>query len=73
MHDVVLDEAEKIVFVNTDFSCLATISNDYSFVPLWQPPFISKLAAEDRCHLNGLGLRDLGTLQKPTLLCLACS
>ncbi|MBW4641511.1 MAG: TIGR03032 family protein [Goleter apudmare HA4340-LM2] len=58
VHDVVLDDAENLVFVNTDFSCLATISNDYSFVPLWQPPFISKLAAEDRCHLNGLGLRD---------------
>lgn len=58
VHDVVLDDSENIVFVNTDFSCLATISNDYSFVPLWQPPFISKLAAEDRCHLNGLGLRD---------------
>ncbi|BAY79547.1 hypothetical protein NIES25_60320 (plasmid) [Nostoc linckia NIES-25] len=73
VHDVVLDDAEKIVFVNTDFSCLATISNDYSFVSLWQPPFISKLAAEDRCHLNGFGLGDLGTLQKPTLLCSACS
>ncbi|WP_256875282.1 TIGR03032 family protein [Nostoc sp. C052] len=58
IHDVVLDESENIIFVNTDFSCLATISNDYSFVPLWQPPFISKLAAEDRCHLNGLALRD---------------
>ncbi|MFN6474647.1 MAG: TIGR03032 family protein [Nostoc sp. SerVER01] len=58
VHDVLLDDAEKLIFVNTDFSCLATISNDYSFVPLWQPPFISKLAAEDRCHLNGLALRD---------------
>nr|MDZ8063516.1 TIGR03032 family protein [Nostoc sp. EkiNYC01] len=58
VHDVVLDDAENIIFVNTDFSCLATISNDYSFVPLWQPPFICKLAAEDRCHLNGLALRD---------------
>ncbi|MEZ5841800.1 MAG: TIGR03032 family protein [Hyphomicrobiales bacterium] len=27
-----------------------------SFVPLWKPPFISKLAAEDRCHLNGLAM-----------------
>ncbi|WP_083862885.1 TIGR03032 family protein [Calothrix sp. PCC 7507] len=58
VHDVVLDDAENLIFVNTDFSCLATISNDYSFVPLWQPPFISKLAAEDRCHLNGLAMRD---------------
>ncbi|MEH2258541.1 TIGR03032 family protein [Nostoc sp.] len=58
VHDVVLDDAENLIFVNTDFSCLATISNDYSFVPLWQPPFISKLAAEDRCHLNGLAMRE---------------
>ena len=58
VHDVVLDKSEKLIFVNTDFSCLATISNDYSFVPLWQPPFISKLVAEDRCHLNGLAMRD---------------
>ena len=47
-----------VVFVNTLFSCLATISETKSFVPLWKPPFISKLAAEDRCHLNGLAMRD---------------
>ena len=27
-----------------------------SFVPTWQPPFISKLTPDDRCHLNGLAL-----------------
>jgi uncharacterized protein (TIGR03032 family) len=27
-------------------------------VPLWRPPFVSRLAAEDRCHLNRLALRD---------------
>lgn len=58
VHDVVLDRSQRLVFVNTDFSCLATLSPDYSFIPLWQPPFISKLAAEDRCHLNGLALVD---------------
>lgn len=46
------------IFVNTLFSCLATISETHSFIPVWQPPFISKLAAEDRCHLNGLAMRD---------------
>ena len=46
------------MFVNTLFSCLATVSEEHSFIPLWQPPFISKLAAEDRCHLNGLALRE---------------
>src|SRR5207237_1428125 len=26
------------------------------FVPRWRPPFVSALAAEDRCHLNGLAV-----------------
>ncbi|MEH2233750.1 MAG: TIGR03032 family protein [Nostoc sp.] len=55
-HELVLDDAGKVIFVNTDFSCLATLSPDYNFVPIWQPPFISKLVAEDRCHLNGLAM-----------------
>ncbi len=29
-----------------------------SFRPLWKPPWITRLAPEDRCHLNGLALRD---------------
>lgn len=59
IHDVVLSESQSSpIFVNTLFSCLATISETHSFVPVWKPPFISKLAAEDRCHLNGLALRD---------------
>ena len=56
IHDVALDSQGRPVFANTLFSCLATVSERYSFTPLWQPPFISKLAAEDRCHLNGLAL-----------------
>jgi uncharacterized protein (TIGR03032 family) len=46
------------VFANTKFNCLATLAERDSFTPIWRPPFISRLAAEDRCHLNGLGLRD---------------
>ena len=44
--------------VNTRFSCLCTLHPDYSFVPRWRPPFITALAAEDRCHLNGLAIVD---------------
>lgn len=44
--------------VSTRFSCLCTLDNDHSFVPRWHPPFITALAAEDRCHLNGLAIRD---------------
>lgn len=49
---------EELIFVNTLFSCLAVRSSQYSFVPRWRPPFITALAPEDRCHLNGLGVRD---------------
>jgi uncharacterized protein (TIGR03032 family) len=56
-HDIAVDD-QGPVFVNTLFSCLARPSDRYSFEPIWQPPFISRLAAEDRCHLNGLALRD---------------
>jgi uncharacterized protein (TIGR03032 family) len=58
VHDVVRDKHGRTLFINTDFSCLAALRPGYSFEPVWQPPFISKLAAEDRCHLNGLALVD---------------
>lgn len=58
VHDMALDNSERPIFANTLFSCVATVSEDASFTPLWRPPFISALAAEDRCHLNGLAVRD---------------
>jgi uncharacterized protein (TIGR03032 family) len=47
---------DELWMVNTRFSCLCTLHSDYSFVPRWRPPFITALAAEDRCHLNGLAM-----------------
>lgn len=58
IHDMAVDENGRLVFVNTLFGCLATLSDTHSFKPIWRPPFISKLAAEDRCHLNGLAMKD---------------
>jgi uncharacterized protein (TIGR03032 family) len=58
IHDIGLTQEGDPVFVNTLFNSLATPSLRQSFVPTWRPPFISKLAAEDRCHLNGLAMRD---------------
>jgi uncharacterized protein (TIGR03032 family) len=58
IHDVAVDNAGRPVFVATSFGCIATLSERSSFTPLWRPPFLSKLAAEDRCHLNGLALAD---------------
>lgn len=56
IHDININKDGKVVFVNTLFSCLGSISETHSFEPLWKPKFISKLAAEDRCHLNGLAM-----------------
>jgi len=56
IHDVAVAGDGRVVFVNTLFSCLATIEQSSSFAPVWRPPFVSKLAAEDRCHLNGLAM-----------------
>jgi len=47
---------EDLWIVNTRFSCLCTLALDYSFVPRWRPPFVTQLAPEDRCHLNGLAI-----------------
>jgi uncharacterized protein (TIGR03032 family) len=46
----------ELWLVNTRFSCLCTLDHANSFVPRWRPPFVSALAAEDRCHLNGMAL-----------------
>ncbi|WP_165229042.1 TIGR03032 family protein [Aquisphaera insulae] len=45
---------ESLWAVNTLFSCLCNLDPGYAFIPRWKPPFISALAAEDRCHLNGM-------------------
>lgn len=51
-------EGDRLWIVNTLFSCLCTLDGNYSFVPRWKPPFVTELAAEDRCHLNGLAFAD---------------
>lgn len=62
-HDIglplsIMGDHPSPIFVNTLFSCLAAASVSHSFRMVWKPPFITKLAAEDRCHLNGLAMRD---------------
>lgn len=57
IHDVAWVGGELWV-VATRFSCLATLDGRHSFVPRWQPSFITALAAEDRCHLNGMAVID---------------
>ncbi|BFM39748.1 TIGR03032 family protein [Synechocystis sp. LKSZ1] len=58
IHDVAVDNSGRVIFVNTRFGCLATLSERYSFIPLWHPPFLSGIRPGDRCHLNGLAMKD---------------
>lgn len=56
-HDVVWIQ-DKLLMVNTRCSCLAWLDNSYSFESCWQPPFITSLFPEDRCHLNGIAVQN---------------
>ena len=56
LHDVAFTN-DGLLAVNTRFSCLARPSERIAFQPVWRPPFVSALAPEDRCHLNGLAVR----------------
>lgn len=56
LHDLGFTLRGNIVGVNTLFSCLFELDAQYSFRPLWKPQFISALAPEDRCHLNGMAM-----------------
>lgn len=72
LHDLAF-AGETLWAINTRFCCLATMSWQHNFVPQWKPQFISELAPEDRCHLNGMAIRDdrpryvtaLGTTDTP--------
>jgi uncharacterized protein (TIGR03032 family) len=50
----------KLHIINTRFSCICTLDEKYSFRPVWQPPFITELAPEDRCHLSGIAIDSTG-------------
>jgi len=57
-HDVGILKNGAVVFVNTRYNCLATISKNKSFKPVWKPFFIDKIIDEDRCHLNGMAMEN---------------
>ncbi len=58
IHDLQFGENDNLYAVNTLFSCLVRIDTDYNFVPFWAPPQITELVSEDRCHLNGMALKN---------------
>jgi len=58
IHEMAWSRDEVLWLINTRFSCLCTLETRHSFVPRWRPEFVTALAPEDRCHLNGLGMVD---------------
>ncbi len=56
IHEMAWSTDNELWIVNTRFCCLCTLDHDHSFSPRWRPHFVSALAPEDRCHLNGIGL-----------------
>lgn len=58
IHDIARADDGQVIFANTLMSCLAKVSETHSLTPCWKPFFISKLAVEDRAHLNGMAMRD---------------
>ncbi len=58
IHEMAYDKDGELWIVNTRFCCLCTLDADHSFHPRWRPAFVSALAPEDRCHLNGLAMVD---------------
>lgn len=58
IHDLSFGQNGELFAVNTLFSCLIRIDDNYNFTPFWTPPFIDKLVSEDRCHLNGMAMKE---------------
>ena len=58
IHEMAYGAGGLLWFVNTRFSCVATIDSESSFAPRWRPPFVTELEPSDRCHLNGMAMVD---------------
>ena len=68
IHELGIRADGRVIFVNTAYSCICEPSISHSFKPIWKPDFISKLAREDRCHLNGMAMVD----GQPTYVSAVC-
>ncbi|WP_139559207.1 TIGR03032 family protein [Methylotetracoccus oryzae] len=58
IHEMAYAADGELWLVNTRMSCLCTRDPAYSIRPRWRPPFVTGYDLTDRCHLNGLALKD---------------
>jgi uncharacterized protein (TIGR03032 family) len=57
IHEMAFDKNNELWLLNTRMSALCTLDLEHSIVPRWSPPFISAYDLSDRCHLNGLAMK----------------
>ena len=55
IHDIFWSN-DKLLAVNTRFSCLASIDDTFCFKPEWKPYFVHKITPDDHCHFNGVAI-----------------
>jgi uncharacterized protein (TIGR03032 family) len=58
IHDLSFGKNDQLFAVNTLFSSIIKLDDDYNFTPYWRPSFIDQFVSEDRCHLNGMAMKD---------------
>lgn len=58
VHELAFGSDSELWLVSTRLSCLCTFDPAHSVVPRWRPPFVSAYDLSDRCHLNGLALKE---------------
>lgn len=68
IHELGLRQDGGVVFINSRYNSLCAPSSTHSFKVIWKPPFISQVVPEDRCHLNGLAMKD-GQPKYATAVC----
>ncbi len=56
IHEMAYDAQGQLWVVNTKFGTLCTLDPEHSFNPVWRPHFVTALAPQDRCHLNGVAM-----------------
>lgn len=56
IHEMAWGSEGELWVINTLFSCLCTLHEDFAFVPQWKPDFITDLEPQDRSHLNGMAM-----------------
>jgi uncharacterized protein (TIGR03032 family) len=58
--DMAVDGNGALLMASGAYSIIGRATPEASFELVWRPPFITKIAREDRCGLSGIGLFDQG-------------